>query len=657
MPHPWSEYLFSDAVPVASVTVGGKRTALCPAQMHKLEDGLFGLELDGVTVTLELARDAEASAACWLVRLENRGDRNTPQITAQYGCDLTLPVPPGAELRWESLLGDNCDAQAFWPRAETPGVGDSFLVEPTGGRPSDRSGFPFFDLVCRHADGTGQGLTCGIGWSGQWRLGVARDEDEARLTVSVADADFYLRPGETARMPRVLMLARDTACVDTLRRDFRRLLRRRFSPAVEHGERMYTPIAIQNFDRYFAAWDPDTVQARHQRLDEYGPTPDWSTEAMQCKQVADAARCGYFDTYWLDAAWFRGQFPTGVGNYSLHSGFPNGLRPISDAARAAGMRFMLWFEPARVYEDTEVFREHRGFLLDNPEGDGKNFLFNYGDEEALGWLIQTIGDFIAQNGVDLYRQDYNLDPLPYWRGADEPGRRGLTEIRFVEGLYRFWDALHERFPEMLIDNCSSGGRCIDLETCRRALPLWRSDTGCGPTLPGRPVDLWQQNQTLALTRYLPYHATSSWDVNGYRMRSGSTTGIALSLPFEDPAFDPAPVRTALAELVRLRPYWRGDFYGHTPPTLDDDVWVSYQFHLPEENAGYAVAFRRPACGQDAYRIPFAALDPEAEYEVQVTDEQYTTAAPFRVIGRELREFVVEADRYESVVVEYRAVQE
>ena len=87
------------------------------------------------------------------------------------------------------------------------------------------------------------------------------------------------------------------------------------------------------------------------------------------------------------------------------------------------------------------------------------------------------------------------------------------------------------------------------------------------------------------------------------------------------------------------------------------MWVSYQFHLPEENAGYAVAFRRPACGQDAYRIPFAALDPEAEYEVQVTDEQYTTAAPFRVIGRELREFVVEADRYESVVVEYRAVQE
>ena len=26
---------------------------------------------------------------------------------------------------------------------------------------------------------------------------------------------------------------------------------------------------------------------------------------------------------------------------------------------------------------------------------------------------------IAENGVDIYRQDFNFDPLPYWREADE----------------------------------------------------------------------------------------------------------------------------------------------------------------------------------------------------------------------------------------------
>ncbi len=56
------------------------------------------------------------------------------------------------------------------------------------------------------------------------------------------------------------------------------------------------PVALQCFDRYVNA-----------RL-------DWGTEAMQLR-VAKAAYNAGCDAHWLDAAWFEGGFPNGVGNW------------------------------------------------------------------------------------------------------------------------------------------------------------------------------------------------------------------------------------------------------------------------------------------------------------------------------------------------------
>jgi len=41
---------------------------------------------------------------------------------------------------------------------------------------------------------------------------------------------------------------------------------------------------------------------------------------------------------------------------------------------------------------------------------------------------------------------------------DTPDRQGMTEIRYVEGLYEMWDELRAKHPGLLIDNCASGGR-------------------------------------------------------------------------------------------------------------------------------------------------------------------------------------------------------
>ena len=162
---------------------------------------------------------------------------------------------------------------------------------------------------------------------------------------------------------------------------------------------------------------------------------------------------------------------------------------------------------------------------------------------------------IKEFKIDVFRTDFNIEPLPFWRAADEPNRVGMTEIRHVEGLYEMWDRIRDENPGLWIDNCASGGRRIDLETISRAVPLWRSDTCCWP---GHPE--WDQNQTLGLTQYLPLFSCAAWDPSPYVFRSGANPGAIMQFNFLDDNFNEPLARAALAEAKENSKYWYGDFY-------------------------------------------------------------------------------------------------
>ncbi len=196
-----------------------------------------------------------------------------------------------------------------------------------------------------------------------------------------------------------------------------------------------------------------------------------------------------FEYFWLDAYWTRDGFPNGMGNYGFPleraeppDRFPHGLKPIGDAAREAGMGFVVWFEPERVASNTHLAREHPEWVI-SPAGDGSG-LCNLGDPEARQYITDYLIAAIQQYGITGLRIDFNIGPLPFWQHLDQqdPGRVGLAEIRYVEGLYRMWDDIRAACPGLFIDNCASGGMRVDLETCSRSIPLWRTDATIGPLM-------------------------------------------------------------------------------------------------------------------------------------------------------------------------------
>jgi alpha-galactosidase len=544
----------------------------------------------GLRVTAEVTVFKPYAAVEWVLHFENTGAQDTPMLANLQALDTRVRTGYARKpLKLHQIIGDQVNERSFLPFETILEPGKPALAfRPVGGRSSNHT-FPFFNLQY----GGDEGLMVAVGWSGQWAATLERSAaGPTHLTAGMEKTRLQLRPGERIRTPRILLLPWKGDLQASHNR-LRRLLLFEYAPR-QDGRPTQLPVALQCFDRY--SW---TV-------------PDFGSEAGQLR-AARATRDFGFNTHWLDAAWFEGGFPNGVGNWFCKpKAFPAGLKPVGDACHQMGLKFLVWFEPERVAPGTQIAREHPEFVF----GGAKGGLFNLGNAQARQWLIDLVAQRIKEFGIDCYRNDFNLDPLASWNGADATNRQGMAEIRYVEGHYAFWDELRRRTPGLFIDNCASGGRRIDLETCARAVPLWRSDTCCQP---GRAD--WDQNQTLGLGRFVPLFASCAWEPKAYVLRSAASAGIICQFDYLNEKFPADEARRAVAEARGNRKYWYGDFYPLTSAGLTAEAWAAWQLHRADLDAGIVLAFRREDSPFPVMQTALRALKPSGRYRVVFIDEE------------------------------------
>lgn len=544
----------------------------------------------GLSVVAEVTSYTRYPAVDWVLYFENTGAKDTPIIEDMQALDVRLRsgyAPSPATIH--ELEGDACAEASFTPKSRALAAGQRYTIAPTGGRPASISGFPFFNI--QYGD---SGVITAVGWTGQWAAQFDRAETgPTRMRAGMELTHLLLHPGEKIRTPRIVMLAWK-GDQQRAHNQWRRLLLFKYAPRLD-GKVVQLPTALQTFDRY--------------RM-----RPGWATEAGQVQAAKTGHELGC-NTYWFDAAWFPGDFPDGVGNwFAKPQEFPNGLKPVGDVCRDNGMRFVLWFEPERVAPNTQIAKEQPQFVL----GDGNGGLFNLGDPAARRWLTDLLSKRITEYGVTFYRNDFNMDPLSFWRKNDAPDRQGMTEIRYVEGLYTMWDELRATHPGLLIDNCSSGGRRIDIEMCSRSVPLWRSDTSC---FPGHPE--WNQLQSSALSQYVPLHTACVWAPVTTEVRSASTGGTLCQFAYLDENFPMDRAKALVEEAKVNQPYWYGDFYPLTSPATAPDNFVAFQLHRPDLDAGIVLAFRHTKCRLIGAILGINAVQPDAHYTVEFIDESLT----------------------------------
>ena len=331
----------------------------------------------------------------------------------------------------------------------------------------------------------------------------------------------------------------------------------------------------------------------------------------------------------LDDGWFGTKHPrlkdnAGLGDWVVNPDrFPDGMKSFAEKVtqfKVAGsdekLRFGLWVEPEMVNPRSVLYEEHPEWVMHAgkyPRTEARSQLvLNLALREVQDHIIESMTGILEGSPISYIKWDHN-------RGTHESSSPAAFHA-YILGMYRVFDVLTTRFPDVLWEGCASGGGRFDPGLLAYFPQIWTSDNM-------DPLDRLsiQFGTSLAYPAStmgahiptVPNHVTGRVTPMTFRAHvamMGGSFGLELDpekIPEEDRALIPGLI--AMSERV-------------SPVVIGGDLW---RLRLPEESnfpaAMYvsedrakAVLFAFQVRKVVAHNFPvlrLQGLDPKAEYKL------------------------------------------
>ena len=179
--------------------------------------------------------------------------------------------------------------------------------------------------------------------------------------------------------------------------------------------------------------------------------------------AAAAAGCEY---YVIDAGWYAERnedWSSTVGLWQpSKTRWPHGIRFVLDRIREKGMMSGLWLEPEvagkrsplATKPDSWFFMRHGRRVIKNDR-----LLLDFRNPDVRNYLDGVVERLVKEYGVGYIKMDYNTDTLEGTSQNAESVGQGLLEHN--RAVLNWLDGLLDRYPELVIENCGSGGGRMD----------------------------------------------------------------------------------------------------------------------------------------------------------------------------------------------------
>ncbi|MGU3409728.1 alpha-galactosidase [Microbacterium sp. M1A1_1b] len=343
-------------------------------------------------------------------------------------------------------------------------------------------------------------------------------------------------------------------------------------------------------------------------------------DLARLRDLADrSARLGV-ERFVLDDGWFRHRRNdfAGLGDWFVDEGvWPDGLTPLVEHVRAAGMQFGLWFEPEMVNEDSDLARAHPEWIM---QADGRlpirsrhQQVLNLAIPEAYEYVLDRMTSIIDEYRIDYVKWDHNRDLVE----AGRPGGGAAVHEQTL-AAYRLMAALKDRFPGFEIESCSSGGARVDLGVIEHTDRVWVSD--CIDPLERQQMNRWTMQLLPAelLGSHIASgvnHTTGRW--HDLSFRAGTAIFGHLGIEWDLSTATEAEERD-LAEWIALYKQVRPLLHGGDLVRVDQVDATQNVYGVVAPDRRDALFFLASLGSSEVSlrgRITFRDLDPDTRYRV------------------------------------------
>ena len=210
---------------------------------------------------------------------------------------------------------------------------------------------------------------------------------------------------------------------------------------------------------------------------------NFTTETL-LGMIDDAAAMG-LEMFVLDDGWFAMDYPrnddrAGLGDWEVNTKkIPEGIDYVASYAHSKGLKFGIWIEPEMVNPESNLARNHPDWIVQSP---GRE-IYQQRNQWILDLSNPAVQDFVfgvfdrtvaLSPNIDYIKWDCNRRIMSF--GSPYLGKdQDRFYVEYVQGLYNVCRRMREKYPDIIVQCCSSGGSRVDYGALRYFNEVWPSD--------------------------------------------------------------------------------------------------------------------------------------------------------------------------------------
>lgn len=208
----------------------------------------------------------------------------------------------------------------------------------------------------------------------------------------------------------------------------------------------------------------------------------FSIDEEKIKELATNASKLGVELFVLDDGWFgkRNNDNAGLGDWTVNKEkFPNGLNEIIEYINKLGMDFGIWIEPEMVNKESELYRSHPDWIIHDPNRKPSHtrnqYTLDFSRDEVVDHIYNQIEKLLSDYNISYVKWDMNRYITECYSKDKGANLQGTVYHKYILNVYKLYDKLTTRFPNILFESCSSGGARFDPGMLYYAPQTWTSD--------------------------------------------------------------------------------------------------------------------------------------------------------------------------------------
>jgi len=463
-----------------------------------------------------------------------------------------------------------------------------------------------------------------VAWSGNWILRFEPSEDALSISGGLSNWEFSKTIGPEEKIESIHVLVAKTSSKDV------NILSNQLSL---YGKKFIYPkneLLAQPLVEWNHWWtyedldiDEDVFKANVNVAKDIG--------IEVCTLDAGWFGPSYQDSHWYD---WRGDWE--LVNTSR---FPSGIKHLAHYVHEKGMKFGFWCEIEGLGRLAKIRGTHPSLPAKRDEEDLGYICF--GNPEVQEWAFTLLDRIITNYGCDWIKLDFILNPGAGCNRLDHGHDYGDGLLEHYKGYYQVLSRIRDKHPNIILENCSSGGLRTDLGMMKQTHLNFLSDPDYSLH---KFQSFWASSILLAPSYILHWIWSKSREKNegGYHflpldlesctkkeldfhVRVGMIHRFGLSHPLS--SYNQDIIQKLKKDIQFYKdivfPFiLNAELYRLTDQTLnkgiDGDTWSAYQYVMPDKDKSIVFIF----CMDDVNKkrnFKLFGLDPKALYRLKNID--------------------------------------